>query len=186
MKFRPKRSARENAARVLPRLADAFFRAGDDAFQEELRGEELHDFRIRTKRFRYVLEYFRPCYGRALDAYLESVRGLQAVLGDLNDCCAARKLLTSLGSQKRPPPRFPRLFGALERREQDLYHDYRTYWTSRMQDALGRRRFLRYLANPPRRVRPAEKGRRARPRPTRARGKAPETEVALPLSGATS
>ena len=160
MKFRPKRSARENAAQVLPRLANAFYRAGDAAYQDELHGEELHDFRIRAKRFRYVLEYFRPCYGHAMDGYIEFVRNLQAALGDLNDCCATRTLLPDL----LPPGHaasFKRLFSALDRREQELFEAYRTFWVSQMQGPQDRSRFVRYLSHPPRR----------RPRTARARSR---------------
>jgi CHAD domain-containing protein len=151
MRFRPKRPARENAARLLPRLAEKFFRAGDASVEDDLHGEEVHDFRIRTKRFRYVLEYFRPCYGKALDAYLEAVRGLQAVLGDLNDCHSTRVLLKDLLHTGDPPTRHKKILGALDRRENDLFEKYRAYWHETLDSREYREKFIRYLTHPPRR-----------------------------------
>lgn len=151
MRFRPKRPARANAARVLPRLAERLFRAGDASVEDDLHSEEVHDFRIRTKRFRYVLEYFRPCYGKALDAYLEAVRGLQAALGDLNDCHSTRVLLQRLLHPGDPPTRHKKLLAALDRRENDLFEKYRAYWHETLESPEYREKFMRYLTHPPRR-----------------------------------
>jgi len=150
MRFRPKRPARENATRLLPRLAAKFFRAGDASVEDDLHSEEVHDFRIRAKRFRYVLEYFRPCYGKALDAYLEAVRGLQAALGDLNDCHSTRVLLQHLLHTGNPPTRNQKLLGALDRRENDLFEKYRAYWHETLESPEYREKFMRYLTHPPR------------------------------------
>ncbi len=165
MKFRPKKPARENAARLLPRLAARFFRAGDTSIEDDLSGEDVHNFRIKTKRFRYVLEYFRPCYGQALDAYLEVVRGLQAALGDLNDCHSTRLLLQELLRPGNPPARHKKLFAALASREQDLFEKYRGYWTENLENLKYRERFERYLAHPPR-ERPQKPVREAEPTET--------------------
>lgn len=151
MRFRPKRPARENAARLLPRLAEKFFRAGDASVEDDLHSDEVHGFRIRTKRFRYVLEYFRPCYGKAMDAYLEAVRGLQAALGDLNDCHSTRVLLQDLLQPGDPPTRHKKLLGALDRRENDLFEKYRAYWNETLESLEYREKFVRYLTHPPRR-----------------------------------
>lgn len=151
MRFRPKKPARENAARLLPRLAAKFFRAGDASVEDDLQSEEVHAFRLRTKRFRYVLEYFRPCYGKALDAYLEAVRGLQAVLGDLNDCHSTRVLLQDLLKLADPPTRHKKLLAALDRRENDLFEKYRAYWHETLESPEYREKFVRYLTHPPRR-----------------------------------
>ncbi len=155
MRFRPKRPARENAARLLPRLAEKFFRAGDASVEDDLHSEEVHAFRIRAKRFRYVLEYFRPCYGKALDAYLAAVRGLQAALGDLNDCHSTGVLVQELLETGDPPTRHKKLLAALDRRESDLLEKYQAYWHETLESPEYRERFVRYLTHPPRR--PANK-----------------------------
>ena len=150
MKFRPKKPARENAARFLPRLARAFFKAGDASVEDDLKAEEVHEFRILAKRFRYVLEYFRPCYGNAMDAHLETVRGLQSALGDLNDACSTRELLLEMLTPGDPPARHKKLFAALVRREKYLMDQYRAYWHEHLENTEYRDKFLRYLSYPPR------------------------------------
>ena len=54
----------------------------------------LHRLRLATKRLRYTLELFRPCYGPGLEARLEELRKVQQRLGELNDCVAAWNLLS--------------------------------------------------------------------------------------------
>ena len=57
---------------------------------------ELHAIRLATKRLRYTLELFRPCYGRGLDARIRSLQQLQQTLGEVNDCAAAERLIVNL------------------------------------------------------------------------------------------
>jgi len=163
MKLRPKKPARENASRLLPRLAHKFFRAGDRSIEDELTGEDLHRFRILAKRFRYALEFFRPCYGSALDAHLESLRELQALLGDLNDCCASRGRFRDLLAASGPSKRHKALLKALDDLESDLLERYRALWRDSWEPPGFRQRFLRYLAHPPRQLSELRAGARRRP-----------------------
>ena len=55
--------------------------------------EELHGFRLETKRFRYTLELFRPLYGPNLDRYLKALRELQGALGKVSDYQAIQRVL---------------------------------------------------------------------------------------------
>ncbi|HEX2269033.1 MAG TPA: CHAD domain-containing protein [Pyrinomonadaceae bacterium] len=48
--------------------------------------ESLHEMRIAAKRFRYALELFQQCWGRALTGYAKSAAQMQKALGDLHDC----------------------------------------------------------------------------------------------------
>jgi len=82
-----------NAMRVLPELAESYFKRGDKAAREGTSEEKLHGFRLNTKEFRYTLEAFRPLYGPAMDRHIAHVRRVQTVLGDLNDCRATAALL---------------------------------------------------------------------------------------------
>ncbi len=70
-----------------------------------------HKLRIRVKRLRYSCEYFLPAYGPAGAPYVERLRGLQELLGELNDVAVARRLLASL------PRTAPRLRQGLARRD---------------------------------------------------------------------
>jgi hypothetical protein len=47
---------------------------------------ELHDLRIACKRLRYLLEIFAIAFPADLEPYIEEVRGLQDLLGDIHDC----------------------------------------------------------------------------------------------------
>ena len=55
--------------------------------------ESLHALRIRCKRLRYLLEFFRPAYGELLKAETTRLKKLQDVLGEFQDACVASYLL---------------------------------------------------------------------------------------------
>ena len=76
----------ENAAAVLPTLTSRFFRAGRKVAVPEAADEKLHRFRLKVKRFRYMLELFRPCYGPTLDEHIGTLKELQDHLGRMTDC----------------------------------------------------------------------------------------------------
>jgi len=60
-------TAARNARSELPMASQRYFRAGRETLGSETTPAELHAFRLRTKRFRYSLELFRPIYGPTLD-----------------------------------------------------------------------------------------------------------------------
>ena len=87
------RTVAENASEELPGLARRFFKAGRDLAAKESSFEALHHFRLLTKRFRYALELFRPCYGPGLEQRLESLQAIQQDLGVINDCATTQDLI---------------------------------------------------------------------------------------------
>ncbi len=107
----------ENVRRILPALAEEFFRDGehtvansrslgaarDDRIMRS-RGnvgnneDLIHPFRLRGKRFRYTLEVFSSCYRNGLEAKLRELRGLQDRMGAINDCLV---VLTLPGTTRR-------------------------------------------------------------------------------------
>lgn len=93
MKIKPAHSAAENARLVLPKMARKYFEAGRKAIEGRQPPEELHGFRLETKRFRYTLEMFRPLYGPNLDRYLKALRELQGALGKVSDYQAIQRVL---------------------------------------------------------------------------------------------
>ncbi len=123
--------AAENAARELPEAAREYFRAGRALFRAPSSPHSLHRFRLQTKRFRYTLELFRPCYGPALDHRLAVLRDVQTYLGEINDCAATIELLA--GSQ----PRFRRfLKQRISAKISALHH----FWQNTV-DAAGQERW---------------------------------------------
>jgi CHAD domain-containing protein len=87
------KSVAENASSKLPELARGFFEAGYEVAAADNSFKALHRFRLLTKRFRYTLELFTPCYGPGLTQRIKSLRTLQQYLGDINDCAATEALL---------------------------------------------------------------------------------------------
>src|SRR5438105_15545003 len=93
MKWKPSKTARANAKKLLPKLVEEYFEAGRKTAKGKKSPKALHRFRLVTKKFRYSMELFRPIYGASLDRRLESLRQLQNVLGKVSDYQAILKLL---------------------------------------------------------------------------------------------
>jgi CHAD domain-containing protein len=83
----------ENASEKLPELAREFLEAGRQVTAADTPLKAVHRFRLMTKRFRYTLELFRPCYGPGLEQRIEALQMLQQYLGDINDCAATEALV---------------------------------------------------------------------------------------------
>src|SRR5262249_40223558 len=74
--------------------ARGFFAAGGE-LGADASFKALHRFRLLTKRFRYTLELFRPCYGPGLEQRIEALRLLQQYLGEINDCATTQAMLVA-------------------------------------------------------------------------------------------
>ena len=125
-----KKSASKNAAQKLPRLAGQYFNAGRELVNGHRSLEALHQFRLETKRLRYTLELFKPCYGPGLDKRLSSLRKIQDLLGEVNDCVTTQNLI----GQKNKP-----LTQLLQRRIVRKRHELNRYWQQTF-DAAGQER----------------------------------------------
>ncbi len=68
----------------MTRLDEVYAYDGDVA--DPARVRELHDMRIACKRLRYLLEIFDVAFEADLLPYIDEVRALQDVLGDIHDC----------------------------------------------------------------------------------------------------
>ena len=93
MKLHSSKTAAENARALLPKMARKYFEAGRDAIARKRPPEELHRFRLETKRFRYTLELFRPFYGPKLERHLTALRELQNALGKVSDYQTIQRVL---------------------------------------------------------------------------------------------
>src|SRR3954462_2819099 len=85
----PLRSARLES----PRLISAYFSDVRETLANGVTPAKLHPLRLASKRLRYTLELFRPCYPAAFDERLEALRKLQVWRGGVNDAVATAKLL---------------------------------------------------------------------------------------------
>jgi len=108
--------AAKHAARAVERSASRRIsrrwkrtRAGLRALDDRTPVEALHELRIAGKKLRYLLEMFRPVFGRdELTPLIGMMKALQDVLGDLNDCAvqgaAIADMAQALADADRLPP----------------------------------------------------------------------------------
>jgi CHAD domain-containing protein len=80
----------------------------------EARAKDLHRLRIRTKRFRYELEFFVAAYS-SLDRAAKATKALQDLLGVHQDACTATERLRTYASslRKRGGGTMPAALGTL-------------------------------------------------------------------------
>lgn len=121
MKLKSGQSVADNAREVLPKLAKKYFEAGRDAVSEKRPPDELHAFRLETKRFRYTLELFRPVYGPQLDRYLKALHELQGALGKVSDYQAIQRVLRGDRALQ------DHIRHTLKRKVKDLRHEWRAF-----------------------------------------------------------
>jgi hypothetical protein len=94
--WRGKRSVKESLRGRMPELVDGWFTAGRLALMPGIPWDQVHRFRLLTKRFRYTLEIFRSAYGPGIERRIENLRELQTLLGDMNDLVITSSLLEPL------------------------------------------------------------------------------------------
>ena len=136
--------AAANAHRELPLLAASFFAQVRALLAEDPSPAKLHRLRLLTKRLRYTLELFRPCYGPALDTRLAALRRIQQSLGEVNDSLAAGALLSQ--AMSAASPQRARILRYLEERAALKAQEFRQDWAE-VFDAPGQERWwTTYLA----------------------------------------
>lgn len=80
----PDRRLRRNARRILAvRIGEAW--SYGPAVIHPGRVTELHDMRIAFKRLRYLLEIFQVAFPADLAPFIDEVKGLQDILGEIHD-----------------------------------------------------------------------------------------------------
>src|SRR3982751_2959422 len=94
--WKGKQSVRTNLCARMPGLVDDYFSAGDVALAAGTAWEEMHRFRLLTKRFRYTLEIFRHAYGPGIEQRIELLKQVQTLLGEMNDCVVTSGMLAQL------------------------------------------------------------------------------------------
>jgi CHAD domain-containing protein len=78
-------SVADHFHKIYPKLVRRYFRKGGKLVRRQAGPEELHRFRIRTKRLRYVTELYADLAPDHLRATLRELRGVQEVLGSMQD-----------------------------------------------------------------------------------------------------
>jgi hypothetical protein len=82
---KPGRRIRPNARRILATRIDEVYQY-DGLVADPANVTELHDMRIACKRLRYLLEIFAVAFEGDLEPFVDEVKDLQDLLGDIHDC----------------------------------------------------------------------------------------------------
>jgi hypothetical protein len=120
-----------NARRELPPMVRGYFSQVREFLAEDATPASLHRLRLASKRLRYTLELFRPCYPAALEERLAALKVLQDRLGEVNDAVASARLLR-VSLQRQPKVR-----KFLEGRAAERAAEFVRYWKETF-DAPGR------------------------------------------------
>ena len=136
--------AAANARREFPQLAARYFAQVRALLADDPSPDKLHRVRLLTKRLRYTLELFRPCYGPGLETRLAALHRIQQSLGEVSDSAAAGRLLSR--SMSTASPQRARLLRFLQERAAAKAREFRQDWAE-VFDAPGQERWwTTYLA----------------------------------------
>ena len=81
----PTRRVRPNAQKILAMRIDEIYQY-DGLVGDPANVTDLHDMRIAFKRLRYLIEIFGDAFDADLVPYLDQVKAMQDLLGDIHDC----------------------------------------------------------------------------------------------------
>jgi CHAD domain-containing protein len=129
IEWNPRAASAANARRCLPPLAKAYFVEARSLLAEAEEPAQLHRLRLISKRLRYTLELFRPCYGPGLELRMASLKRVQDLLGDINDAVISAGLIEYL-------PRSVRMKRYLLEQAARKAMEFRAEWQGRF-DAPG-------------------------------------------------
>jgi CHAD domain-containing protein len=136
-------TAAENVRLKLPAMVERYFADGRALVAAEPSPGELHKFRLKTKRVRYTLEFFRAWYGPGLDTRLASIRKIQNFLGEISDCAtalaAAQRILPA------DSPDRSRVESFLAERSRQQTAAFRRYWRQVFDKPGEQRRWREYV-----------------------------------------
>ena len=130
MKWDQRAGAAANARRELPRMVSAYFSEVHDSLARDAPLRKLHRLRLASKRLRYTLELFRPCYPAGLEDRLDALKTLQDWLGEVNDAVASGRLL------RGPLKCQPKVRKFLEERAAEKAAGFARHWKETF-DAAG-------------------------------------------------
>jgi CHAD domain-containing protein len=129
------------ATAALPRAAKEYFRCGRNAVREKASAEELHRFRLAAKNLRYTLEVFAPVYGDSVNGLRQQLKGVQTLLGAINDCATVRRMASRLDGCEE-------LVEALKKRQRKKTAEFREHWAAAFSSGTEAARWMECLRNP--------------------------------------
>jgi CHAD domain-containing protein len=130
---------RSNLQQRLPKLARKYLKKGTDALNGDRSWDEIHRFRLDTKRFRYTLELFVNQYGPGLDAMLDQLRHIQKLLGEANDNIVTSEMLRDI-------PGTDGVRDKLAKRAANRLKKLRIWWRNTLMSEAAQEQWIRYLS----------------------------------------
>jgi CHAD domain-containing protein len=131
----------ETTRRILPQIAADFVERGNAACQAKVSPEKLHAFRIASKKFRYTLELFAPLYGPSVNTWLESLKSIQTVLGDINDCVTVSQMIADYKGSGA-------LINWIKKRQRRKVEQFSRLWLEEFGDSESVRQRIHPLSHP--------------------------------------
>ncbi|PWU02261.1 MAG: hypothetical protein C5B51_21070 [Terriglobia bacterium] len=123
------------AGSMLRRLGKEYYRCGEKAAARGASGEELHEFRIFAKKFRYSIELFSSVYPGGLEEQTGQVKEIQSLLGTINDYNAVRTMVQESGKH-------PELQAALKKSQKQKVRKFRKLWTTQFPGSGDAKRWI--------------------------------------------
>lgn len=111
------------AQRIVREMAAGFLRLGKKAASQETSVREVHRFRIASKKFRYTLELLEPFHGVRIAPWLDRVKAVQSILGDVNDCETVRRMASRWNAGEG-------LIAKLQERQKRKLRKFRREWAA--------------------------------------------------------
>jgi CHAD domain-containing protein len=136
-----KETIHQLARRTLGRGAKDFLKQGNEASSPDASAKGLHRFRIASKKFRYALELFQPLYESSLNPVVAGIKGVSALLGDLNDCVTVADMVADYKGGNR-------LADRLKKRQDKKTEEFRKYWKQEFSDGDRLRGTIDHLKSP--------------------------------------
>jgi inorganic triphosphatase YgiF len=141
--WEPEEAMALGAARVLPAMLEVLVTHGAAAIRPGSDPHGLHQFRLDVKRMRYTAELFGSVYGAELGELVLTLKELQGLLGEMNDCDATILHLEKL--REEVPAEFRKY---LKGRFAGVFKELRLAWRSGLGRKAAQRRWLAFLAAP--------------------------------------
>ena len=145
----PRESLRSNAPLMLHTRLEELYKFAP-YISDPTNVEELHNMRIASKRLRYTMEIFQPCFpGKDFSKLYDQVKSVQEQIGEIHDRDVRGPLLQAFLEARagdRPEIRvgLERLIQSQQSERAKLYRGFVVYW-NKLQKQGFKRQFLQML-----------------------------------------
>lgn len=135
------------AKRLLPGMVAEHFHRGEAAVQKKMPAHKIHRFRIAAKNFRYTLDLFAPLYTGTLPLMIDRLKDVQTLLGDINDCVAARRIVKEVTGRDNKTVRRQILSG-LKDRQRKKTEEFREQYSAEFSSAVALQQWQDAVSRP--------------------------------------